>query len=124
MGEFKKRLQEELVVVERELETVGVQNPENSSDWEAKETDMDVATPMADENESADKIEEYDENRSINDTLEIRFNNIKRALRKIEDGSYGICEVNGEEIDEERLEANPSARTCRTHMDEEGTLQA
>jgi len=36
-------------------------------------------------------------------------------LKKIEDGTYGICEVGGEEIPEDRLDANPSARTCIEH---------
>lgn len=122
MSEFKSRLENELKVVEEELKTVGVQNPKNPSDWEAKETAMDVMTPMADENESADKIEEYTENRAINDTLEVRYNNIKRALAKIEDGTYGTCEISGDQIEEDRLEANPAARTCKEHIGEEGTL--
>ena len=33
------------------------------------------------------------------------------ALEKIEAGKYGICEVSGEEIEADRLEAYPSAKT-------------
>jgi len=122
ISDFKSRLETELKVVEKELKTVGVQNPENSNDWEAKETEMDVMNATADENEAADKFEEYTQNRAINDALEVRYNNIKKALEKIEAGTYGICEIGGEEIEEERLEANPSARTCKAHISEEGTL--
>lgn len=122
ISDFKSRLETELKVVEKELKTVGVQNPENSNDWEAKETEMDVMNATADENEAADKFEEYTQNRAINDALEVRYNNIKKALEKIEAGSYGTCEIGGEEIEEERLEANPSARTCVAHIGEEGTL--
>lgn len=119
---MKSRLEAELSQVESELATVGVQNPANKGDWEAKETDMDVMNTTADENEAADKFEEYTENRAINDELEITFNNIKRALAKIEGGTYGTCEVSGEPIETERLEANPSARTCTSHMSQEGSL--
>lgn len=119
---FKKRLHDELETVEGELKTVGAQNPHNPSDWEGKETEMDVMNATADENEAADKMEEYGENRAINDTLEIRYNNIKRALGKIADGTYGICEISGEPIEEERLNANPAARTCTMHMDDESSL--
>jgi DnaK suppressor protein len=119
---FKKRLEEELQTVEKELKTVGVQNPANPSDWEAKETEMDVMNAPADANEAADKLEEYTENRAINDTLEIRFNNIKRALEKIDDGTYGVCEIGGEPIEKARLDANPAARTCLTHMDKDSSL--
>ncbi len=122
ISEFKNRLEKELAQVESELATVGVQNPANKSDWEAKETEMDVMNTAADENEAADKLEEYAENRAINDELEISFNNIKRALAKIADGSYGTCEVSGEPIEAERLDANPSARTCTMHMSQEGSL--
>ena len=35
---------------------------------------------------------------------------IEEALQRIEDGTYGICEVTGEEINLERLRAIPTAR--------------
>lgn len=119
---FKERLEKELAQVEGELKTVGVQNPKNPSDWEGKETDLDVMSAVADGNEAADKQEEYEENRAITETLEIRYNAIKRALEKIGDGTYGICEISGEPIEEARLEANPAARTCEKHMDRDSSL--
>lgn len=108
--------------MEGELRAIGRQNPANPDDWEATEKNMDVMNPMTDSNESADKIEEYNENRAIVDELEIRYNNVKRALKKLADGTYGRCEVGGEEIEEARLAANPSARTCTKHMGEEKGL--
>ncbi|MBP9710932.1 MAG: TraR/DksA C4-type zinc finger protein [Candidatus Pacebacteria bacterium] len=83
---------------------------------------MDVMSAAADPNEAADKQEEYIENRAITDQLEIRYNNIKRALSKIEEGTYGTCEVSGEPIEEDRLEVNPAARTCKEHMEKETEL--
>jgi len=120
--QYKEKLEGELKAMEGELKAIGRQNPANPNDWEATEKSMDVMTPMADSNESADKIEEYNENRAIVDELEIRYNNVKRALKKISDGTYGRCEVGGEEIEEARLAANPSARTCLKHMAEEKGL--
>lgn len=121
---FKQKLEQELNTVEEELRGVGVQNPHNPADWEATERQMDVMSAAADPNEAADKQEEYTENRAIVGQLEIRYNNIKRALKKIEEGSYGTCEISGEPIETDRLEANPAARTCKTHMAEEGTLSS
>jgi len=40
---------------------------------------------------------------------------IDAALERIADGSYGRCEVCGEEIPAARLEARPTARTCVQH---------
>ncbi|NNE54107.1 MAG: TraR/DksA family transcriptional regulator [Sulfitobacter sp.] len=38
---------------------------------------------------------------------------LKRALARIEDGTYGICLSCGDEISKERLEAVPYAPLCR-----------
>lgn len=119
---FKKRLEDERALVERELKSVGRQNPANPSDWEAKpgESDGDAS----DQNDLADKFESLDENEGIVAALEVRYNNVKRALGKIADGAYGICEIGGEEIEADRLDANPAARTCIKHMGQEDTLSA
>lgn len=37
---------------------------------------------------------------------------IEKALRKIEEGSFGICEDCGEEISVKRLEARPETTLC------------
>lgn len=37
---------------------------------------------------------------------------VDAALRRLEEGGYGTCEVCGEPIAPERLEARPVARTC------------
>lgn len=37
---------------------------------------------------------------------------IKEALNRIEDGSYGICELCGENISDKRLEARPVTTCC------------
>jgi RNA polymerase-binding transcription factor DksA len=113
---FKKRLGDELKTVEAELKTVGAQNPKNPSDWVPKETEIDVTNNENDE--LGDKMEELAGNTAINDALEIRYNNIKKALDKIADGTYGVCEIGGEPIEEERLEANPAASTCIAHKDQ------
>src|SRR3989344_5330191 len=102
---FKTKLEEELILVENELNSIGRKNPSNKKDWEAEPSDMNVDS--ADSNEVADNIEE----------LEIRYNDVKDALTKIEKNEYGMCEVSGEEIEEERLIANPAARTCKAHME-------
>lgn len=40
---------------------------------------------------------------------------VNNALLRIENGTYGICAVSGEEIEPERLEAVPYATTCMAH---------
>ncbi len=112
---FKKKLETEKKLLEEELEKVGRRNPDNLSDWEATPT-TDRDASQADENTVADSIEGYEDNMAIVNTLETRYQDLRDALNKIKLGTYGICQVCGEEIDVERLEANPSAPTCRKHM--------
>jgi DnaK suppressor protein len=43
------------------------------------------------------------------------LDDVDHALRRLDDGTYGTCEVCGVAIDEARLEAIPTARTCEDH---------
>jgi RNA polymerase-binding transcription factor DksA len=111
---FKKKLETEKGLLEEELKTVGRKSPQHAGGWEATSGTMEIDN--ADENEVADKIEEFDGNTSILDQLERQMGEVQAALDRITAGTYGICEVSGEPIEKERLEANPSARTSLKHM--------
>ena len=117
IDKYKKKLEEELVILEGELEGIGIKNPANPSDWVAVQPEENISP--ADENEVADTIDDYEINTAILKDLEIRYNNVKLALDKIEKGNYGMCEINNHPISEDRLEANPAARTCKEHMSED-----
>ncbi|MEK7574793.1 MAG: TraR/DksA family transcriptional regulator [Patescibacteria group bacterium] len=111
---FEGLLKNELSILEQELKSIGQRNPRNPADWEAKPDLMD--TMPADSNEVADSIESYEENTGILKQLEIRFNEVKKALERTKNGTYGLCEVDREPIETKRLEANPAATTCTKHM--------
>lgn len=111
---FKKKLLEEKASLEKELVQVGRRNPDNPSDWEPLPGSRDIT--QADENTLADGIEEFEENNAIVNTLETRYKDVRSGLDKIEKGVYGTCQTCGKEIEIDRLEANPAARTCKEHM--------
>lgn len=118
---YREKLTAALARVTQELKTLGIHNPENPADW--------VATPPAGEDgaepdpiDAADRVEEWNEHAATLAQLEHEYNDITRALKKIEDGAYGTCEISGEEIEQDRMEANPAARTCKAHMEEEANL--
>ena len=46
---------------------------------------------------------------SVGEQIERRLREVERALQKIEEGTYGICEDTGETIPRGRLEAVPEA---------------
>ena len=110
---YEKLLDEECAKLEEELSSIGQKNPSNPADWEAKPDMMDVTS--ADPNEKADLIESYEENTAILKQLETRFNNVKDALKRIDDGTFGTCRICSKEIEEARLKANPAAETCIEH---------
>ncbi|GBE02326.1 general stress protein 16O [bacterium BMS3Bbin06] len=51
------------------------------------------------------------------------LNKIDEALRKIDEGTYGICEDCGTEIDEERLKVIPFAIYCVDCMEQREKLE-
>lgn len=71
---------------------------------------------VADENESVDfAVAELD-------TTALR--QIRDALQRIEDGTFGRCVVDGEPIDPKRLEAVPWTPYCLKHQNERATESA
>jgi DnaK suppressor protein len=49
---------------------------------------------------------------SILEQVEAELRDIERALRRLEDGTYGICEACGRPIAEARLRAKPETPFC------------
>ena len=114
---FKEKLEVEMETLTGEMQKIARINPDSKNeDWEAKGAQEGVG--QADPNERADAQEEYELHNTLLKDLEVRYNNVKAALARIEDGTYGICSVSGEEIELDRLEANPAATTCKAHLNE------
>jgi RNA polymerase-binding transcription factor DksA len=82
----------------------------------------DMVSVDSDSNNIADFGEEADERIATLAELETRYRNVVRALEKIEAGTFGLCEISGEPIEEARLNANPAARTCVAHREDEYDL--
>ena len=113
LDQFKKKLLAEKAELEDELNGIGQKNSSAPGGWEA--TTGGIEVDSADENEVADKLEEYEGNATILNQLEGQLNEVNAALDRIEKGTYGICETCGKPIEKERLEANPSSRTSIKH---------
>ena len=117
INHLKKELLKEKATLEAQLSSVGRKNSDIPGDWEATGADLNI--PLADKNEAADAIEEYEERFATEGELESRLKDVTNALEAIEDGSYGKCHVCGNEIEDDRLKANPAARTCKAHRETE-----
>ena len=55
---------------------------------------------------------------SILEQLEVELADVEHALRRLDEGSYGTCEIDGKPIPDDRLEAMPAARLCLEHQAE------
>ena len=53
---------------------------------------------------------------SILEQVEAELADVDRALRRLDDGTYGTCEACGDPIGDDRLEAMPAARFCMAHQ--------
>lgn len=77
------------------------------------------------QNPDTDMTQDWDDQAVINEQNDVRKNLlveaqqnlelVNNALLRIENGTYGICTVSGEEIEPARLEAVPFATTCMKH---------
>jgi DnaK suppressor protein len=78
-----------------------------------------VADGRTAQEEPGDEAEEYEDeaqgmaqneiNQSLHDVNDQRVADIQRALRKIDEGTYGLSDESGQPIPKERLEVMPEA---------------
>lgn len=64
------------------------------------------------EDENSEEVSDMLEDGTTLSMLENEIDQIDKALDKIEEGSYGKCSKCGDQIEEKRLEFNPSATHC------------
>ena len=92
-----EELKEELLRVRRGME-------EDERDRSQEEQDAEL-----DSGDESQQMFTREMDATIGEQMERRLQDVERALEKISEGSYGICEDTGEEIAKGRLEAVPEA---------------
>ena len=76
--------------------------------------------PLGDPADQASSIIERKMSQNLCDRENLLIDKIKRALKDIEEGTYGICNLCGEDIAIKRLKASPVVRyciDCKTEME-------
>lgn len=111
---IKEKLEKERDTLMEDLQGMGKLNSE-THEWEAIPQEIDF--PESDENDKADRFEDFEARDSMIKTLEPRLNNILKALKQLNKESFGKCKVCKKDIEMTRLEANPAARTCKQHLE-------
>lgn len=67
------------------------------------------------EDDNALEEERYEAARSSEQSLELHLRDVRSALVRLANGTYGVCAVCQSPIDRRRLEALPSATACVQH---------
>lgn len=111
---YKIKLEEEKKSLEEELNSLG--RVDKEGDWSATPDNETLTQEVQDEADLAERAEDFEERASKLNLFEEKLVKVNKALAKIEAGNYGICENCGKKIEEDRLEANPSAETCKECM--------
>lgn len=114
MKHYNETLLAEKETLTEELSGIARFNTDTGT-WEAT-PDQDMMGEI-DDNDAADRFEDFEGRSGMVTTLQARLSDVEKALKKIEDGTYGTCEVCGKKIEEDRLDAVPSAKTCKEHKD-------
>lgn len=114
---LKYKLKEEKRHLEADLNSIGVKSEETPGNWNST---PDQTADISTRDEVAERMEELSTRQATEMELEPRLKEVNAALERIEAGTFGKCEVGGEEIEADRLEANPAARTCKQHINQTG----
>jgi RNA polymerase-binding transcription factor DksA len=111
---IKEKLEQERKILLEELQDIGKFDSETGK-WEP--VPEEVTYNESDQNEMADRFEDFEERSSLVDVLGGRLKNILDALEHIQKESFGKCKICKKDIEMDRFEINPSAKTCKNHID-------
>ena len=104
---IKTILLEEKQTAERELAKFAKKNPRKADDFDTKHEDYGD-----EDEENAKEVASYGDNLALEQSLERSLRDVNDALKRIEEGRYGICKYCGKAIDEKRLEVRPASSAC------------
>lgn len=110
---IKEKLEKERDTLVEKMKDMGKLNPE-TNEWETVPEEMDHIE--TDQNDMADRFEDFESKSSMMKVLEDKLGKVSHALKGIGRESFGKCEVCKKDIELARMEANPSARTCKKHI--------
>ncbi|MEK9180462.1 MAG: TraR/DksA C4-type zinc finger protein [Patescibacteria group bacterium] len=96
--DYKKQLEREKLRLLAELNKT-----EKGEDYGS---DVDI-------DEETDEAESFSEGLAIGQGLRERINEIDLALKRIQNGKFGLCENCGKEIEEDILKISPESKLCK-----------
>ena len=105
LDKFNKILENRRKILIRNISQLGKKNSEGEYEVIRKEYGNS-------DDENSEEISDMLEDGTTLSMLESELDQIDQALKRIEAGEYGKCLKCGKQIEEKRLEVNPSAVYC------------
>ena len=103
LEKYKKKLTEERDRLNKEIGTVGELSEPAPDDLQITAANAPLISDVKD-------VEA-----TITEMKSDRLEKINAALQSIDEGTYGKCVVCGKQIEQKRLDAEPTAMTCMEH---------
>ena len=105
----QRRLDE---IRDRLLERRGALIAENGFDERLDDSTSELS--VADNHPTDTATETFERERSVRmlEDIERQLEDVDQASRRLETDTYGVCEACGEQIPDERLDAQPATRFC------------
>ncbi len=107
LGDLRVRLEEEGAQLETQLATI------LEDSFAASQSEMSGDVGLDDESADAGTATfEREKDLSIENNVRDLLQKIERALRRMDEGSYGICDICGKPIEKARVKALPYVDLC------------
>jgi len=109
LKKIKNRLEKDKIKIENQLKGFTEKDRNLKGDW-------DTIYPRLNNNsleDEANEVEEYGNLLPVENTLELELEKINKALKKIKQRKYGLCEKCKKPISLARLEIYPRAVYCK-----------
>lgn len=105
--QLKEQLVQRKKLIIEQLQSIGSRTDGDEINFEAKFPDYGDSLE-----DSASEVADYTKNLSLERDLEKDLHDVEKAIKRIEEGKYGICSHCGQEIEIERLKIRPESSSC------------
>lgn len=109
LQEFKQQLENKRKEITEQLDVIGSRAEGAETNFNADFPDYGNSASIED---NASEVADYTTNLSLERDLESQLQDIDKALKRIEEGKYGICKYCNKEIEPERLKIRPESTAC------------
>lgn len=109
LQKLKKDMLAEKENIERVLGEFAIENPTVKGDYKSH---FHAADQSDTTDEKAHSVTDSEQERAVEQNLELRLREINETLKKIEEDAYGMCEKCSSPIDIRRLKVLPVAKFC------------